>query len=115
MTNIVPFPASRFRPADRAELLLRWSPAALVVARWFVQRGPDGSLVCATEDGDEYAVLTSGSEDADGVFMVQPQRGRWELRDCPNGDLVATFGTLREVLESVCRTLLPAEARQAGV
>jgi hypothetical protein len=45
-----------------------------------------------------------------GVYIVTPERGRSDLSD-PWCQSVGTFRTLREALESVCRTIdvtLPA-------
>jgi hypothetical protein len=104
MATILQFPSTKFRDADRAELL-RWSLAAHAVARWYAQCDPDDGLVSRTEDGDEYAVLANeGSEATGGSFIVQPCRGCWQLTD-PDGAVLATFGTLREALESVCKTI----------
>ena len=91
-----------FGPADRDELH-RWASAAQTIAGWFVQR-PDGGMIAQTDTGQQYAVLTVGSPDRDGVLMVQPGVCRWELRDA-DGLTFATFGTLREALESVCPTI----------
>jgi hypothetical protein len=103
MDKVISFPPPKFTTADRAELL-RWSITAPAVATWFVQRDPGHGLIATTEDGEEYAALSNGSETAEAAFIVTPERGRWLLVTMPEGNLQGSHRTLREALEAVCRT-----------
>jgi hypothetical protein len=103
MADVIPFPTRTFSQSDRAELP-RWGSLAPGVADWWVQPDPETRLpITRTEDG-EYAGLSIGGPDEPAVYLVEPHRGQWELTHTQT-QCVWTFKTLREALESVCRTI----------
>ena len=107
MPTIVQFPSRLVSPSDRAELM-RWGSVAPSIANWWVQQDPDtGRTIETTEDGGEYAVLVQGGPHEPGGYVVAPHRGRWELEHWRDGPM-GSFRTLREALESICRTIRDA-------
>jgi hypothetical protein len=75
MATAIKFPIPKFGLSDRAEVA-HWGGVELS------HRGPPEP----------------------GVYLAQLNRGRWELYHVQHG-LVGRFRTLREVLETVCRTI----------
>lgn len=101
---VVNFPSTRWPASDHAELA-RWGAVAPGIADWWVQPDPCmGGSTTLTDDGDEYASLSQGGPEQSAVYRIDRTRRRFELVHWRMGP-VGTFRTLREALESVCRTL----------
>jgi hypothetical protein len=85
--------------------LLRWSAAAAAIAGWGVWPDPDtGAVIARTGTGVEYAGLARSGPDSEPIYLVRPDRGRWELIKAASGISVVMFRTLTEALEAVCKT-----------
>lgn len=88
-----------FSPAD-VEMLRRWRSRDSYGVELMAQV-IDGRIVQMTEDGTQFAQLTRGLPDVDGVLLVQPMAADlWELQD-HQGHTLGCFRTLEAALQGV--------------
>jgi hypothetical protein len=102
LDNVVTFTprVPRFSQQDLVELH-RWAQAA-AKARWFIQCDPDGGLVSATEEDNEFVVVSSRSPSAEGAYIVMPTGKGWSLLNA-EWDVVGDYQGLGEALGAVCK------------
>lgn len=105
MTNVIAFP--RRRPNSQIDLaeLSRWAVAAPIVADWWVSEDPEtGGWISKTDDGVENIALGVGGPHSDAIYCISVEPEGYVKENFKTG-ATEPFGTLREALESVCRTL----------